>query len=397
MTSGWATIQTTIWATACITGRNTIAALLLLCATIPASQAADQAQQQRQQIKQLSAESKKLTGLLKEFKNQRSTLQSQLQQSETAIGSLQKKTRDILGQLLQEQTELRRLQSRRDSLNDKKQHQQQLLGQQLIAAYQVGKQRKLKVLLNQEQPDKIARALTYYDYFNRARNEQITAFTAVVEELNTLEVDIQSRRRGLELTKSRLDSEQQALQAKQKQRAISLANIDTSISNNDLRLRQLAKDRSELERLLAAVEKSLANITNDYQPFDQLRGKLPWPVAGKLSHRFGSRRSSSSQRWQGVKILAAAGSEVQSIHHGRIVFADWFRGSGLLIIIDHGDGYMSLYAHNQSILRETGEWIGAGETIATVGNSGGQSRASLYFEIRHNGKPANPAKWCKRS
>jgi len=375
------------------------AAAILLCIAALSVQAEDKAQQQRQQIKQLSAESKKLTLLLKEFKGQRSTLQSQLQQSETAIGSLQKKTRDILGQQLQEQTELHRLQGRREILNRKKQRQQQLLGQQLIAAYQVGKQRKLKVLLNQEQPDKIARALTYYDYFNRARNEQITAFTSTVEELNALEVDIQSRRRGLELTKSRLDSEQQALQGKQKQRAINLANIEASISSNDQRLRQLVKDRSELERLLAAVARSLANLTSasDYQPFDQLRGKLPWPVAGKLSHRFGSRRSSTSQRWQGVKIQAAAGSDVQAIHHGRIVFADWFRGSGLLIIVDHGDGYMSLYAHNQSILQATGEWIRAGDTIATVGNSGGQSRASLYFEIRHNGKPANPAKWCKRS
>ena len=274
-----------------------------------------------------------------------------------------------------------------------------MLGQQLIAAYQVGQQRKLKVLLNQQQPDKIARALRYYDYFNRARNEQIAAFTAIVEELNLLESDIQSRQRSLELSKSRLDSEQQVLQVQQQSRAINLANINASISSNDQRLRQLAKDRSELERLLAAVEKSLANITNtsDYQPFKQLRGKLRWPVAGKLGNRFGSRRSSTSQRWQGVKIQAAEGSEVQAIHYGRIVFADWFRGSGLLIIVDHGDGYMSLYAHNQSILRETGEWINAGETIATVGNSGGQSRASLYFEIRHNGKPTNPTQWCKSS
>ena len=386
MTSRWNAAVTTV--------------LILSCTALSHKvQAADQAQQQRQQIKQISAESAKLTLLLKEFKGQRSQLQSKLQRSETAIGAVQKKTRSILALLLRQQTELQQLQARRNVLAEKKQRQQQLLGQQLIAAYQVGQQRKLKVLLNQQQPDKIARALRYYDYFNRARNEQIAAFTAIVEELNLLESDIQSRQRSLELSKSRLDSEQQVLQVQQQSRAINLANINASISSNDQRLRQLAKDRSELERLLAAVEKSLANITNtsDYQPFKQLRGKLRWPVAGKLGNRFGSRRSSTSQRWQGVKIQAAEGSEVQAIHYGRIVFADWFRGSGLLIIVDHGDGYMSLYAHNQSILRETGEWINAGETIATVGNSGGQSRASLYFEIRHNGKPTNPTQWCKSS
>jgi septal ring factor EnvC (AmiA/AmiB activator) len=121
---------------------------------------------------------------------------------------------------------------------------------------------------------------------------------------------------------------------------------------------------------------------------------MDWPVAGKVVSHFGRPRSEGGLRWQGAQIEAAEGTEVRAIHHGRVVFADWFRGQGLLIIIDHGDGYMSLYSHNKSLLRETGDWVTVGEPIATIGNSGGLSEYGLYFEIRHRGKASNPARWC---
>ncbi|MDC3332982.1 peptidoglycan DD-metalloendopeptidase family protein, partial [bacterium] len=124
---------------------------------------------------------------------------------------------------------------------------------------------------------------------------------------------------------------------------------------------------------------------------------MPWPTAGKLANSFGSKRNGTTLRWQGVNINARQGSDVKAIHYGRVVFADWFRGSGLLVIIDHGDGYMSLYGHNQSLLKSPGEWVIPGESIATVGNSGGQKSAGLYFEIRKNGKPTDPKRWCKRT
>jgi septal ring factor EnvC (AmiA/AmiB activator) len=121
---------------------------------------------------------------------------------------------------------------------------------------------------------------------------------------------------------------------------------------------------------------------------------MPWPVKGKPSNTFGRARNEGKMRWQGITIPAKEGVTVRAIHHGRVVYSDWLRGSGLLLIIDHGDGYMSLYAHNQSLLRDVGEWVTAGTPISTVGSSGGRDRAALYFEIRHQGKPTNPAKWC---
>jgi septal ring factor EnvC (AmiA/AmiB activator) len=359
---------------------------------------ADKEQQQRQQLKQLNKESATLKKLLKQFKSERSQLQVDLQSAETKIGLIQKKTRKTLRKLDKERSELKKLQSERQQLVKEKQNQQQLISQQVVAAYQLGRQKKIKVLLNQEEPEKITRALTYADYFHQARNEEIEGYLNIINKINELEPKIQLRTISLSRIKNQLEQEYASLIDSKQTRKASLTQINTSIRDSDQRLAQTNKDRLELERLLKAVEESLANIEIpvNYQPFSNFKGKLEWPVRGKVSQRFGSPRGDSSLRWQGVKIQANEGSQIQSIHHGRVVFADWFKGSGLLVIIDHGDGYMSLYAHNQSIFRETGDWVNAGETIATVGNSGGQTNASLYFEIRHNGRPTNPNRWCKR-
>ena len=137
-------------------------------------------------------------------------------------------------------------------------------------------------------------------------------------------------------------------------------------------------------------------VPENYQAFKDAKGKMPWPVPGRASARFGNSRNQGKMRWQGVLIPGKAGTPVNAIHHGRVVYADWLRGMGLLLIIDHGDGYMSLYAHNQTLLREVGEWVTADTAISTMGNTGGLDRPALYFEIRHKAKPTDPAKWCRR-
>ena len=182
----------------------------------------------------------------------------------------------------------------------------------------------------------------------------------------------------------------------QRQRDLGLLN--KAIRGKDARLQKMAADREELERLLEVIEQAVAElqIPMEFQDFASQKGAMYWPVTGKPSNRFGGRRAGSQMRWRGLVIPAEEGSRVASIHHGRVVFADWFRGSGLLLIIDHGDGYMSLYAHNQALLRDVGEWVSGGSPVAMVGNSGGQQEAALYFEIRHDGKPINPDAWMSR-
>ena len=376
-----------------------ITPILFLLLSISNAQADDkQEQQTRQQIKLLDSKMQQLRSMLKGFKSERSDLQSSLRKAEIDIGKVQQNIRSIQQQLKQEQQELAALQKKRQALNGAKAEQQKFIAQQIVAAYQVGQQKKLKVLLNQEQPEKISRALTYYDYFNQARSEQIDNYIGIISEINSIEPRILEKTASLNQAKNELSSAHAALLKNKAQRTANLSKINSAIKNNDQRLSQMDKDRRELEKVLAAVEQTLANISipSDYRPFNSLKGKLPWPVAGKPSNRFGYRRNGTNLRWQGLSIPGNEGSIVKSIHHGRVVFSDWLRGSGLLVIIDHGDGYMSLYAHNQSLLKETGDWVNPGDVIATIGNSGGQQRAGLYFEIRHQGKPTNPAKWCKR-
>lgn len=169
----------------------------------------------------------------------------------------------------------------------------------------------------------------------------------------------------------------------------------------------MQEDERRLQRLLDSLataprdnsqtpaEGELASEGTEHTPFLTLRGRLQWPSRGKLTTRYGSARKVGKLKWQGVNIKAPEGTEVHAISHGRVAFSDWLRGFGLLTIIDHGDGYMSLYGGNQSLFKEVGDWVEAGEVIAGVGNSGGRKNSALYFEIRHNGKPTNPLKWCR--
>jgi septal ring factor EnvC (AmiA/AmiB activator) len=144
------------------------------------------------------------------------------------------------------------------------------------------------------------------------------------------------------------------------------------------------------------LQESLANLDapRSAQPFAGMQGKLLLPVEGRISHRFGNQRNQGKLRWHGIFIDAAEGESVYAVHYGRVVFSDWLRGFGLLMIVSHGEGYMSLYGHNQALFRETGDWVSAGEVIAAVGDSGGQDKTGLYFEIRIDGKPNNPQNWC---
>ena len=239
--------------------------------------------------------------------------------------------------------------------------------------------------------------MTYVDYFNKARQLEIEQFSANITELEQLEPEIASNSAALKQTGERLATEKQKLGQQQQSRQKTLASLSRNIASKDAQLQQHKKDHARLETLLNTVEDVATSFAtmDDAQPFASRKGKMKWPAQGKLVNRFGRRQQDGGLKSQGVEIRAKSGNSITAIHHGRVVFADWFVGQGLLIIIDHGDGYMSLYGHNQSLLRETGDWIHTGEPIATMGNSGGRSNTALYFEIRHKGKPSNPASWCR--
>lgn len=374
-----------------------LAAMLLLTSAVATHAADDEETRTRQQLTEVKSQISALQSRLKIFAREKSTIQQALRTSETAIGEVQKSVRKTRKRLTDKKSQLATLKSERHKLIKAKSGQQKLMAREIQTAYQTGRQSHIKILLNQEDPHTVARAMEYYKYFSNARNERIESYLEIIKKIDALEPQISATALALAKTDIELSDQLQQLQQQKSQRKVALSKLNSSIQNSDQKLSRLQKNRSELEELLEAVEQAVANleIPSDYQAFAKLKGAMIWPVEGKPENRFGQLRSGGPLRWQGLMIDAQEGSPVRAIHHGRVVYADWFRGSGLLLIIDHGDGYMSLYAHNQSLHREVGEWVTANELVSTVGNSGGQFKSALYFEIRHQGKPTDPRKWCK--
>lgn len=351
----------------------------------------------RAELQQLQRDIIRINKEISSDSARKNTLQQQLRRAEVQLGKLQRDIAANRSTIAVSRKELAGLEQQRRELGQARDEQQARLALELKTAWQLGQQSQVRVLLNQESPHTVARAMAYYRYFFQARNDLVARYRETLQQLQTLEVHIADTLKRLQGQQNTLEQQQANLVAAQKNREAALATLSGSIRDKAGQLKQMEQNRSELENLLKAIEVAVADlrVPDDFQAFTAAKGKMPWPVPGEPSNRFGRPRNEGKMRWQGVTIPAAQGSSVKAIHHGRVVYADWLRGSGLLLIIDHGDGYMSLYAHNQSLLREVGEWVTAGTPISTVGNSGGQAQTALYFEIRHQGKPTNPAAWCR--
>jgi murein hydrolase activator len=355
-------------------------------------------EQTRQQLQELRRDISRITAEISSEKARRSALQEQLREAELKLASLTHSIRNNERSLLAAQDQLTGLKIQRRELETAKSRQQASIAKELKSAYQMGRQGQVKVLLSQQQPDTVARNMAYYRYFLAARNNEIAQYRETLAQIAQLEPQISALTEQLTQTGQALDKARRNLNKAQVNRQQAVASLAASIETKGGALLQMENDRLELERLLEAIEIAVVNLQlpDNFKAFKAARGQMPWPVAGKVpSNRFGKFRNEGKMRWQGVSIPAREGTSVTAIHHGRVVYADWFRGSGLLLIIDHGEGYMSLYAHNQTLLKEVGEWVTAGTPVSTVGSSGGQTSAALYFEIRHQGKPTNPANWCK--
>lgn len=348
-------------------------------------------------LQQLQKSITALKNELSKVKSNRDKLQNDLQASEVDIGALVKKIEQLKGELASQKKQLAQLNQKQDELQLARQEQQQQIAEQINSAYRLGQQSQMKLLLNQEQPQKVARVARYYQYFLDARAEKIDTYLDTLAELEAIKPRIEARTEELLLSQQQLEQRHQQLSQAQAEREKNLARLSQSIQRKDDELKQKALDQQQLEKLIAEVAATITNLAlpGDGEPFAKLRGKMPMPTQGKILKQFGSTKVAGKLNWEGVLISAQVGSEVKAIHYGRVVFANYLRGQGLLMILDHGDGYMSLYAHNQALLKEPGDWVRAGELIARVGNSGGQSESALYFEIRHQGKPTNPTQWCK--
>ncbi len=413
---------------------RTFLALAFLCLLGPA--VADDRAAARQQIEAARQDINELQKLLKQIEQQKSGVQKQLQTTESEMGQLEKQVDTLQQEIDRSEAELERLNEEKTTLEGARLEQQRLIGLQARAAYQNGRQEYLKLLLNQQNPEKFSRTITYYDYLNRARLEQLDSFNETLRQLANVEADIETEQTVLAEKKDGLLERRDQLAEVRKERQQALAKLNSDLSSREQKLQARRQEQAQFERVLKTIEETLARQAREAEearqrallaerqreqqrqaagaapapsgptvssaggnfggPFSQAKGKLPWPVDGRLVARYGTPRGGDARtKWDGVLIGASVGTQVRAVHGGRVVFADWLRGAGLLVILDHGNGYLSLYGHNQSLLRDAGDIVKAGDPIATVGTSGGQETAALYFAIRQQGRPSDPAQWCR--
>ncbi len=356
----------------------------------------EQRQQKKQQLQQLRERIAVLRKHIAARQEEKDSTAKQLKDIEVRIGDRAYVLKKITRHLRKQQRELRKLKKKQQQTRRKLQTQRDILAQQIRASYMIGRQEYLKLLLNQENPAAIGRTLTYYDYFHQARSQQIEQALQTVRQLEQLTLKVKQKREQLQQAKRQQQREKQKLEEDFMQRSLVLQQIEQDLASKGQRLQKLAADEQTLQQLLNEIRVIMPSLLTDIdqrKSFAQRRGQLHWPVKGKVRNLYGKRRKLASLKWNGVLIRSAEGREVRAVSHGRVAYADWLRGYGMLIIIDHGDGYMTLYGYNQALYKETGDWVEEGEVIAAVGRSGGQQQSALYFEVRVNGKPRNPAKW----
>lgn len=334
---------------------------------------------------------------LKGSKKQRGHVITELHKLEIEISKNSKKLKELKKKISATNKRRSKLKNELSLLNTKLTNQRSILSEQVRSAYSMGHQQNLKMLLNQQDPAETGRAQEYFNYLNRARTQQIDEFLQTVEQKQETEKQLEQTLASLNKLQQTQKEKKRQRQKQRVQRRTLLAELSTKIKNQESSLSSLELSRGRIENLLKSLGELLADIpTNpsENRPFAAQKGKLPWPIKGAFLGRFGQSKNNGDLKWNGVLIKARHGTPVRVISHGRVAFSDWLQGFGFIIIIDHSDGYMSLYGHNETLLKQTGDWVTSGEVIATAGDSGGQDHSGVYFEIRSRGKPINPSSWC---
>jgi len=351
----------------------------------------------RQDMQRLSQQKDSLLNLLADIEKQYGEIAASLKSLQTQIEQKRQGLDNIRQDMQAYQNEIDKL-------------SKELAGQ-IRAAYAMGQQERLKLLLNQQDTALSSRIMVYFNYINKERLKKLTDIEAAVQHLDQLDNLKQTENRLLERDLERKKLEQVALDDARKQRKELLLQIGNDFSSSEQQLSQLQISENRLKSLMASLpiteeelavdpeqtkelSTSMENSSELKTDFSTLRGKLPWPVRGRLAQRFGSSRAEGT--WDGVLINASEGMEIKAVTRGKIVYAEWLRGYGLLTIIDHGQGYMTLYAFNQSLYKRVGDSVEAGDVIASVGQSGGRTQAGLYFGIRNKGEPVDPLEWCQK-
>ena len=378
--------------------------LLVLCNLILFSTAYADRQEElknlREHIAAMQRELEKTSG-------SKSEAADALRDSERAISNSNRKLAELATQQRAADKKLNELQKQEQRLTGSMAEQQVSLGKLLYQQYLGGKHEYLKLLLNNQNPNQVARDLRYYQYIAHNRANWLTALHEDLAALNALSMATRQQRAELASLRTEQSAQKRILEKEQRARHQVLGNISQQLRQQRREIKRLQHNENRLAQLVDKLAKMLAqpksgtlfrndNLPDnrfDGSPFDQLKGKLVLPVKGEVTNQFGSPRPDSTVLWKGLFLRTPAGQSVKAIAAGQVVFADWLRGFGNLLIVDHGKGYMSLYANNETLFRQVGDMLRGGDTIAAVGNSGGNQDSGLYFELRHESKPLDPIKW----
>jgi septal ring factor EnvC (AmiA/AmiB activator) len=273
------------------------------------------------------------------------------------------------------------------------------LARQVRTVYALGAREELKLFLSQDDPARLARLTGYHRALQRVRVRQIEDMRESLARLERAETEVRERTAELATVREHRLRQKAALEQEAKRRGVLVTRLTRTVRNKEQELDRLKTDRERLERLVREIRPMLDSLppVPAGARFGALAGRLPLPVRGAVVAHFNDPKPLGNMRWRGLFLAAREGDSVRAVARGRVVYADTLRGFGLLLILDHGDGYMSLYGHNQSLLKEVGNWVEAGESVSVIGSTGDAPRPGLYFEIRHQGQPQDPLRWCVAS
>lgn len=356
----------------------------------------EQARAKQQELEQLRSRIQAVQRELAQDLGQRDKLNRELRSAEEDLSRAANALREVNIRLDFTQEKLSSLEAEQRARRAALAAEKKALAAQVRAAYISGREEKMKLILNQEDPARFGRMLAYYDFFNRERATRIGRVNQQIERLKEIELEIAAELKALDKTRNDRANILARLEHTRDQRANVLAELEEAIRDRNEELKRLQQDEKALANLVQSLLDVFADIPtqlNNRPAFTSLRGKLPWPAQGKVVANYGDARSEGRLRWNGVMIAAEPGTPVRAVSYGRVAYADWLPHYGLLLIIEHGDGYLSLYGHNQTLYKEVGDWVETGEIVAAMGDSGGQQKAALYFEIRHKKDVQDPRRW----
>jgi murein hydrolase activator len=361
----------------------------------------------KQELSELRLRIEALQKELESKEVSKSVATDQLKDSEKQISRINRRLWEIMQEEKKVAATLREIEDQAEETRQRAQTQRQHLSNLLHLRYLHGDHDFFRLLLNLEDPNQTARNLHYYGHIGRARAKLIQEYEENLHKLDSLAKQAQAKQTELQGLKREQGQQKSALQEERASRRSLLARLSEEISQQRRQLTTLQQDEQRLTRLVQQLRKTLnpksapAPRINEKlpdaslagKPFRKLKGVLRLPIKGELVGRFGRPREVGGSAWKGLFIRAPAGAEVKAVASGLVVFADWLRGFGNLIILDHGSAYMSLYSNNESLYKQLGDRVKAGDVLATVGNSGGQLETGLYFELRHESRPFDPMAW----